>query len=185
MAQTKNNDQGAFVPTTQLWDPSEIESLEISEDLKQLFVRMYQQLNRMALSVDVKDSGFYDVQEFLTGQQYFPKPGLDSTGTQFPDTRNVFRKVVNFGALPNTTTKDVVHGINIDDNVIFTRIYGVATDPVNHVYLPLPYSSSTAANNIELSCLTNGTPADVVRIITGSDRTAFTICYCVLEYLKF
>ena len=182
MAQIDNKDLGAFIPTTQLWDVSEIYEQDIGDEkLKELLVRLYQNLNRMALSVNVKDSGYYDTQEFVTGQQFFPLPGLTSAGTRFPDYRQTFRKVINFGALPNTGTTNVAHGITCDANTIFTRIYGVATDPTGGFsYLPLPYASSTAANNIELSV--TGTN---VSITTGIDRTAYTVCYVIVEFLKF
>jgi hypothetical protein len=182
MAQTQNKDQGAFIPTTQLWDVTEIYEENVgNEPLKELLVRMYQNLNRMALSLNVKESGYYDTQEFVTGQQYFPLPGLNSSGTRVPDYRQTFRKVVNFGGLPNAGTTNVAHGINCDANTIFTRIYGVATDPTGGFsYLPLPYASTTLINNIELSV--DGTN---VTVITGIDRTAYTICYVICEYIKF
>jgi len=182
MAQTSNKDLGAFIPTTQLWDVSEVYEGNVgNDDLKELLVRLYQNLNRMALSLNVKESAYYDTQEFVTGQQFFPLPGLNSSGTRFPDYRSTFRKVINFGALPNTGTTNVAHGITCDANTIFTRIYGVATDPTGGFsYLPLPYSSPTLVSNIELSV--DGTN---VTIITGSDRTAYTVCYVVAEWIRF
>jgi len=184
MAQTKNIDQASFLPTTQLWDVSEISEENISnEQLRELLVRLYQNLNRMALSVNVKESAFYDTEEVLTGQQFFSKPGLTSIGVKVPDFRQTYRKVINFGALPDTATKDVPHGIHCDANTIFTRIYGVTNDPVNHVYLPLPYASSTAANNIELF-LHDIAAVSNVSITTGVDRTAFTTTYVIVEWLS-
>lgn len=182
MAQGSNTDQGSFVPTTNIWDPTEIYSTEVtSPDFKELMVRLYQNLNKMAISLNLKDTGYYDTQEFVTGQLFFPDPTLRSTSSRTPDFRQGYRKVVIFGTLPNTGTTNVAHGITCSANTIFTRIYGVATDPtVAFSYLPLPYASSTAANNIELSVDNTN-----VTIITGSNRAAYTITSVVLEYLKF
>ena len=172
---------GSFIPTTNIWDPTEIYSTEVtSPEFKELLVRLYQNLNLMAINLNNKDTGYYDTSEFVTGQKYFPKPGLTSLSGQTPDFRQTYRKVINFGALPNTGTTNVAHGLTVDANTIFTRIYGAVTDPAGLSFLPLPYASSTAANNIELSV--NNTN---VTIITGSNRSAYTITYIVLEMIKF
>lgn len=176
-----NNEIGAFVPTTNIWDPTEIYSTEVtSPEFKELLVRMYQNISNISTVLNLKDTGYYDTSEFVTGQKFFPKPGLTSLSSTTPDFRQTYRKVVNFGALPNAGTTNVAHGITIDSNTIFTRIYGTTTDATGLSYLPLPYSSPTAANNIELSIDSTN-----VKIVTGSDRTAYTITYVVLEYLKF
>ena len=181
MAQLTNGDFGVFIPTTQLWDTNEIYQSNIgNEQLKELLVKLYQNLNRMALSVNAKESGYYDTLEFLTSQQFFSDPALNSAGTQVPDFRQTHRKVINFGALLDTAAKNVAHGISVDVNTIFTRIYGVANDPAGLSYLPLPYASPTAANNIELSVDNTN-----VTITTGIDRTAYTITYVILEWIKF
>ena len=60
----------------------------------------------------------------------------------------------------------------------FTRLYGAATDPSTS-FLPIPFAHPTAANNIALSA-----DATNVSITTGSDRTGYTACYVVLEYIK-
>ncbi len=101
--------------------------------------------------------------------------------------RQVFRKVIAFGALPNAGTKSVAHGIDtlpqdLPNNYIgfsFTRIYATATDPVNELYIPIPYASNVAANVIEINV-----DATNVNITTASNKTAYTITYVVLEYIK-
>ena len=177
----ERGDFGSFLATTQVWDVGEIYSAEgISPDLKELLVRLYQNLNNQSLSVNTRDAGFYDTSEFVNGQLFFPNPALNSSSTTTPTQRQVFRKVLNFGSLPDTAVKTVAHGITVNDGFTFTRIYGAATDPTGHNYIPLPYASPTLMNNIELK--TDGTN---VTITTGSNRTAFTTTYVVLEYLKF
>ena len=137
-------------------------------------------LNQMSLVLNTKDTGYYPLTEFVCGQLYFPDPTLTSASTTTPVWRQVFRKVINFGALPNTATKTVAHGITITATTSFTRIYGCATDPSTS-FLPLPLCSTAAlANNITLY-------ADATNVIisTGIDRSGYTTCYVVLEYIKF
>jgi len=172
---------GLFVPTTNVWDPTEIYSTEVtSPEFKELLVRLYQNLNSMAIALNLKDTGYYDTSAFVTGQKFFPKPGVTSLSATAVEPREIYRKVINFGALPNTGTTNVAHGITVDANTIFTRVYGVANDQTGLSYLPLPYASPTDANNIELSADNTN-----VTIITGSDRTAYTITYVILEWLEF
>ena len=176
-----NNNVGSFIPTTSVWDVSEIYSTEVtSPAFKELLVRLYQNLNNMAVSVNTRDAGYYANQEFVNGQIYFPNPANNSTTSSAPAQRQVFRKVVNFGALPNTAAKTAAHGITITPSVTFTRIYATASNTAGSVFVPIPYASTTAvANNIELSV-----GAANVTITTGINQTAFTVCYVVLEYIK-
>ena len=170
---------GSFVPTTNVWDISELYSVEVtSPRFKELLVRLYQKINLMAIVLNTKDSGYYDQSEFVNGQIWFSDPALDSTSQLTPSVRQVFRTVVNFGALPNAGTKSVAHNIPITDAVTFTRIYGVASDTSAHSYIPLPYAS-TIVDHIEL--YVDGTN---VNVVTLSNRTNYTVCYIVVEYLK-
>lgn len=171
---------GVFLPTTEVWDVSEIYSTEVtSPEFKELLVRMYQNLNRMALSINVRDAGYYATQEFVNGQQYFQNPALSGGSSQYPAFRQVFRKIINFGALPNAASKSVAHNITVNNAFTFTRIYATASDTTGHNYIPIPYASPVLANNIELKV-----DATNVTIITGSNRTNFNVCYVVLEYIK-
>lgn len=173
---------GLYVPTTVQIDPQVIRETAVnSPAFKDLLVRLYQEFNNLSGVMNLKDTGYYIEEEFVCGRLYFPAQSSGpSTNLQF---RNVYRKVVDFGALPNTATKSVAHGITIDavtqPGIRFTHIYGTASDLTAPAYLPLPYASPTLVNNIELSV-----NATNVVIITGSDRTAFTDTFVVLEYLK-
>ena len=171
---------GSFIPTTQVWDVNEIYSTEVtSPAFKELLVRLYQNINAQSLSLNSKDAGYYHTNEFVNGQLFFPNPALTSASTTTPTMRQVIRKVINFGALPNAGTTDVAHGLTLTDSYTFTRIYGAASDTTGHNYIPLPYSSPVLVDNIEL--LVDGTN---VTIITGSDRSNFDVTYVVLEYLN-
>lgn len=171
---------GAFIPTTQIWDVDLIYSLDVkSPEFKELLVRMYQNINIIALNVNIRDAGYYDLQEFVNGQLYFPDPLNNSTTPGVPDYRPVFRKVINFGSLPNGGTKSVPHNLDVNVGTTFTRIYATASDTTDFEYIPIPYASA-GGDNIELSV-----DATNVNITTVIDDSNFNVCYVVLEYLKF
>jgi hypothetical protein len=177
----KSPQYGAFVPTTNIWDPTTLYTANLSspEELRELLVRMYQNLNNMANILNIKDTGMYQVSEFVNGQLFYSNPNFNSTTANQPALRQVLRKVINFGALPNAGTKSVPHNIICTAATTFTRIYGCATNP-STAYIPLPYSSSAdVAHNIELFADTTN-----VNVTTGSNYSTYTTTYIILEYLQ-
>jgi hypothetical protein len=171
--------QGAFIPTTNIWDTTELDDIDVTKpEFKELLVRLYQNLNNMAQAVNIKDSGFYYQQEFVNGQKYFANPSLSSSSSLTPEPRQVIRQVINFGALPNATTKSVAHDITFTANSTTTRIYGSSSKQSSKNYVPIPYASASG-NDIELNI--DGTN---VNITTNSDWSAYTITYVIIEYLK-
>jgi hypothetical protein len=171
---------GAFVPTTLVFDVAELQQTDIkSPEFKELLVRLYQYINNIANVLNIKDTGQYQLSEYVNGQLFFSNPLLNSSTAQYPEDRQVLRKVINFGALPNAGAKAVAHGITCTTMTSFTRIYACSSDPVGFNYIPIPYASPTLINNIELNV-----DAVNVNIITGSNRTAFTITYVIVEYIQ-
>ena len=149
-----------------------------SPEFKELLVRLYQNIGSISQVINNKDTGVYNTSEFLCGQIFFPN--LNPIAGQPNEFRQVYRKVINFGTLPNTATKTMAHGIAITPGLFFTRIYGTTKDPVANRWLPLPFTSPGAlASAIELWI-----DGANITVITGSDRTAYTQTYIVLEYLK-
>ena len=126
---------------------------------------------KVATTVNSKTGGLYQPREISNSEQYF-------TPKNPQKLRNVYRMTVDFGALPNNTTKTVSHGINFTSEFTMTKIYGAASDVDSLQYIPLPYSSATGAN-IELFVTGSN-----VTIITNSDRSNFIIAYVVIEYCK-
>lgn len=174
------SEYGSFVPTTFTWELSQLQDLDIDPKLKDLLVRLYQNINLISLVLNTKDSALYPLQEFVNGQQFFANPTLDSTTSQSPTQRQAFRLVINFGTLPNATTKSVAHGLTITSGYSLTRLYGAATKSDQSEFIPIPYTSASAVNqNIELNMDDTN-----VNITTGVDQTAYTISYVVIEYIK-
>ena len=167
------------------FQPTETQSAYVSpqvfipNDWKDAQLMLTDYLQKVADAVNVREIAQYqdatlssgvNISETATGQAYFT-----------PGDPNKFRygsrTVVNFGALPNTGTTSVAHGITITANTRFTRIYGVANDPSTS-FIPLPFID-TAGNSVELNV-----DATNVNIITPSDYTAYTVTYVVLEYVE-
>lgn len=87
-----------------------------------------------------------------------------------------FFKLVNIGTLPNTTSKSVAH--NIANPFVLVQGYGVANDPAAALAIPLIFSAHSSLTN---TVWFNTTSTNVV-VTTGSNRTAFTESWVILEY---
>lgn len=172
--------RGYFIPTTQSYDLSELYQTDVSSTkFKEFIIRLYQQMNLVAEQLNQRGSGLYNTQEFATGETFFPSTGLTSGSATKITPRSVFRKVLNFGSLPNTTTKSSAHGLTLNSTSTLVKLYGAATNTAGTSFIPIPYASATAASVIELNA--DGTN---INIVTGSDRTSYTKCVVIIEFLK-
>lgn len=177
MAAPQSTQFGAFVPTNFIWDIQQIQQLEeISPEFKELLIRMYQNLGLVANVLNTKDTGIYQLTEFVNGQRFFSNPAYNSSTAVQPTQRQDYRMVINFGALPNNTTKSVAHNIAVNGATVFTRIYATATTP-GTAGIPIPYVSSSNPVQINVD-------ATNVNITTTTNMTAFTTVIVVIEYLK-
>lgn len=171
------NDFGLFLGTTRIFDLQQVqEATEGSEEDKQLKIALYQAVNDIINALNLKETGYYLAQEFVIGSLYF------NTVNDFNNLRPVYRMVVNFGALPAAGTKSVAHEIpTIGATFSFVKIYATASNPIALTYIPIPYSSASAiANNLEITVDNTN-----VNITTGgTDYSAYTTTYVVLEYIK-
>lgn len=98
------------------------------------------------------------------------------TGRKWIDGKPIYRKVVDFGYLPNNVSKTVAHGISGISSVIQT--YGIIRNTRLDYWLPLPFSSKTSTNAVGLSIVGSN-----IQITTGADRTEET-AIVILEYTK-
>ncbi len=175
---TQSSLYGAYVPTTNIWDPQIIYSSNLQPELKEILVRMYQNLSNMSNVLNVKSTGqFNNSFETVNGNQWFPDPALNSNSTTTPTQRPEYMSVYNFNyptGLPVGTTS-IAHGLPINTQWTFTQIYGTASDTTGFNYYPIGAGSATTiAMNI-----------DAVNInITNGTGISFDTCYVVLKYLK-
>ncbi len=170
---------GSFIPTTQIWDSSAIDSMDVkSPEFKQLIVELYTNMGLMARILNTKESGFYYQQEFVNGNIWFPNPLYNSTTQKAPTERPEFHHVVLTGALLDNAPKSVAHGLTVTSGYRSVSVYGGATNPSTSL-IPLPYASPTLADNISVEW-----DATNVIITTGNDRTAYTDSFVVLRFIK-
>lgn len=95
------------------------------------------------------------------------------------DGKTIYRKVINFGALPNATKKEVQH--NISNISIFTKIEGITirNDGTKFTQsLPLVYKNTEMFYNTALAV-----DNTIIEIQTAGDRSMFN-GYVILEYTK-
>jgi hypothetical protein len=176
-----SNTIGINVPNTFVLDVSQVQQLEeLSPAFKELLIRLYQNLNRMCLALNEKTSGVYSTNQFVTSNTYFPNTPQTGVAVSLNVAfyRPSTRVTINFGALPNASTKSVPHGITVNAATSWVLIQGWATDPVGLTGIPIPYSSATSTKIIELNV-----DATNVNVTTNSNRTNYTITYIVLEFL--
>lgn len=162
-----------YQPTNTL-EPPLNENISFSEewdDFSELNTRWNREIAR---KVNKKDQGYYLDQEILNDQKFF-----DAANRQ--QLQAIFRKVVDCGALPDTATKQVAHGIvGIGNAWMFTRIYGTAREPAGVAprpyFIPIP---NVGAYQVEIMVDTTN-----INITTVANLSAFTQTYVVLEYWK-
>ena len=109
-----------------------------------------------------------------TDEDYSTDERLIGTWGNLP----LYKKTISYGALHNTTSKDVDTGLS---NVNVRIIEGCAYRPSDGVTVPLPLAGTTLAQAINMSVRNNGAQ---IRISTGQDRTDMTNSYVTLYYTK-
>lgn len=155
------------------------------EDLKEFFLTIVQEFNEVRQAVNLKETGNYTLNEFVSGNRYFANTTVDVSieDPQTNDLRTSLTQAYFTGALTNAGTTTIAHGIIFNAATTFVRIWGVAnkmTAPSQKI--PLPYINITG----------NGAPCDIelyvdntnIYISPSGDATAFTQNYVFLEYLQ-
>jgi len=159
----------SFLPTFSLGNylPEDIDLIEDPQELRGLLKGILEDHSKM---INRKDTGSYEEVEQLINQQYF--------GATPQVKRNVYRKVIATGMLPNAGLSAVAHGIaGVANTWWFTRIYGWALDPAVPRWIPMP--NAGAAFQVQLDVT-----AANVNITTAVNLNAFTASYVILEYIK-
>lgn len=98
-----------------------------------------------------------------------------NTGETWIDGKPIYRKVFNFGTMPNTTTLDIQHNISNLGTTI--KCYGMAVRSSDSRALTIPDSTPGA----EISC---GVTNTSVYVTTNNDRSSFNNSFIAIEYTK-
>lgn len=169
---------GSNVPTTEIFD---VDDLRSPEKLKELIIRLDNKISDISKVVNSKVTGLRVQDEVATGELFYVNPTWDpAVNSTSPILRPVFSRTINFGVLPNTATKTVAHNVVFDTNCTMTRLYGTATNQAARTYIPIPYIDTTVAND-HIALWADHTN---VYVATKSNRSAYTLCTIVMEYLK-
>lgn len=164
---------GSYVPTTNVWDVGRLYDVEVSSpEFKELLVRLYQNVNNIALVLNTKCTGYYINEQFVSGKMFFNPASNDPL-----KLRQGFIKTINTGALGAGVTS-IDHGIAVTGMLKWMFISGAATDSATLVGYPLPFSS-VAGNDIEVSV----TATQV--LINNNSGVTFTDSQVTLEYCKY
>lgn len=97
------------------------------------------------------------------------------TKVKWIDNKTIYRKTINFGALPNATTKSVAHGVSGLSEVV--KIEGIAKSSSGN-YASVPVVPGNA--NALCDCSVNSTD---VTMTAGSDRSGWS-AYVTFYYTK-
>lgn len=144
------------------------------DDARGFFVEI---LRKISTAINAREIGFFLDEELLSGKSFFP--GTVIPGNNPGQFRQIFRKVIDFGALPNTATKSVAHGIKFDSNFTLIQMFASATDPVNLLAFPIPFVANPVANSIQIYM-----DATNVNITTQDDKSSYTRVFVVIEYMQ-
>lgn len=141
----------------------DLEELETTD--KTDVVSAINELNTNINSLDDRDS--YSTTEKVVGTWIDGKP--------------LYRKVINFGALPNASQKKVQHGISNMEWVVNAWAVSKRTNQDNtHTWFPINQARADAyENNIGLWVEDTD-----ITIQTGIDRSTSLETYVILEYTK-
>ena len=147
-----------------------IEDYEIPKNELEYDIYLKRSLEDITKMLNRKDTGVYDLIEQQVNQQYF--------GNTQQTKRQVFRKAVSTGALPNAVIKTVAHGISgINSTWQFTRIYGFAQNQAVPRWIPIPNGTATYPISLWVD-------ATNISLETTVNLTAFINSYVILEYFK-
>jgi hypothetical protein len=138
-----------------------------------------EQLKKISTAVNIREIGWFLDEELLSGKAFIPGSNNVMDGGTSQQFRQVLRKVINFGTLPNAGLKSVPHGIVFDTNFTLVFLGAYATNPTNLNAIPIPFASPTLNQNI-LLYIDNVN----VNIITAINYTNYTRCFVTIEYMQ-
>lgn len=100
---------------------------------------------------------------------------------------DLYRKVINFGALPDNTIKSVAHGISNLNRII--RVYGYAYHSVADQCIPISFSAPPATATTGQSTMIwitrgNSQTPNTLNMRCNFNMSGYSECYIVLEYTK-
>ena len=149
-------------------DPNERVQISVSTNISRAAGDYYVILNYTKTtdsSISIGSDTDYSTEEKIVGTWIDGKP--------------VYQKTVNCGALPNKTTKQIIHGISGIDKVI--KLNGFAWRGSNSTMITLPYINNQLTSDTRVMAQTT---SNNILIGTSQDMSSFTESYITLQYTK-
>lgn len=147
-----------------------VDSLPFNSDQTRFFMEIYLKMNEIISTLNNKDSSIYSNESFYMSGKWY----IDADPE---NPKQMIRKVISFGALPNTALKSVAHEINganpIDATWIVIPVCGRSFNPTLGVTIPI-YNPDTYM----VIDYTN------VNITTTADLSQFTTTEIILLYIQ-
>lgn len=129
------------------------------------------------LAENQQENVLNDVKEYVDNSNSYSTNEV-KTGGKWIDEKPIYRKVVDFGALPNATSKTVTFDAISDDT--FVSITAIAKS-YDGTTINIPFAD---VNNIKAN-ITYYIKDNSIVVNTGTiDRSNFNKCYFILEYTK-
>lgn len=134
-------------------------------------------LQNVPAVVDTLIRGFDDVADAADAQTTYSTD--ERVVGKWIDGSDIYEKVINVGALPNSATKSVnISSLNIDKIIEFN---GYATsDTVN---IPVQYAVSGGTGFVGVATYYTKNNGNLT-VETYNDRTNYTECYITIKYIK-
>lgn len=129
------------------------------------------------LAENQQENVLNDVKGYVDGSNSYSTDEV-KTGGKWIDGKPIYRKVVNFGALPNATIKTVSFDIVYVDT--WASVSAIASYE-NGTAVSIPYADVASVSQSISYMITNNT----ISVNTGTtNRSEITKCYFILEYTK-
>jgi len=110
----------------------------------------------------------YSTDEFKTNKYYY-------------NGKPIYKKIVDFGALPNSTRKQVTAGITGEGFDRIINITGFASRSDSGAGFPIPHSTTSSSNNVLVQFVSS---TDDIRIETATDWSVYDDTIIFIEYTK-
>lgn len=177
-------DNSSLLPTTQIYDPSEIQEMDVnSEEFKEFIVQLSLTQLDLLTNLNLKGGGGYTQMQYVTGNKWFPNPTKtnaptrDSIRVALPFTQTI-AGVTTYVTLPNNGSIFMDHNINVTADTIWVIQGGAATNTAGLTGIPIPYINPINGNAVSIQ--TNNTQ---IEIRTNADFTALNVVNVYLEYI--
>ena len=144
----------------------QVSKVYYSPNKETLLLNIFNKVNDIVYTINTKDTGIYNNEEFFTCQQWYVDRGQNQKSI-------LWRKAYNIGALPNSATINIAHGLPLTTDWDFIKIYGTAKDPIAIQSIPL------SNPNISIMISTVN-----INITTTANLSAYTNTKIILEYIK-